>query len=159
MRCGGAGWAREPCTSEPGGDRVTWVLQDTDQPFPLPLDSDQFDAVISSSMLEYLSDPKPALEEMARLLKPGGWALFTVPDPRHPKRARERRRRSVLRFAPLRSLTKLTPARSYALYLELSVTRPGLDRWISLAAEAGLSPSPTGSCNDPLALIEARNPE
>lgn len=148
----------ECARSEPGGDRVTWVLQDADQPFPLPLETDQFDFVISSSVLEYLSDPKPALKEVARLLKPGGWALFTVPDPRHPKRARERRRQSILRFAPLRRLASLTPARNYALYLELSVTRPPLGRWVSLAAEAGLAVSPIGPCRDPLALLEARKP-
>jgi ubiquinone/menaquinone biosynthesis C-methylase UbiE len=143
---------------EPGGDRVTWVLQDAEQPFPLPLDADQFDAVVSSSVLEYMSDPKPALEEMVRLLKPGGWALFTVPDPRHAKRVRERRRQAILGFAPLRRLASLTPARSYFLYLELSVTRFTLGRWASLAAEAGLSVSPIGPCQDPLALIAARNP-
>jgi ubiquinone/menaquinone biosynthesis C-methylase UbiE len=144
--------------SEPGGDPVRWVLQDADQPFPLPLDDDQFDAVISSSVLEYLSDPKVALAEMARLLKPEGWAFFTVPDPRHPKRVRERWQQSMLRFAPLRSLAKLTPARNYALYLELSVTRPALDRWATLAAEAELSVPPIGPCSDPLALIEAQKP-
>lgn len=142
--------------SEPGGDSVRWVLQDADEPFPLPLDADQFDAVISSSVLEYLRDPEAALAEMARLLKPRGWAFFTVPDPRHPKRVRERRQQSILRFAPIRSLAKLTPARNYALYLELSVTRPALDRWVTLATEAGFSVLPIGPCIDPLALIEAQ---
>jgi ubiquinone/menaquinone biosynthesis C-methylase UbiE len=142
--------------SEPGGDSVTWVLQDADEPFPLPLDADQFDAVISSSVLEYLSDPEVALAEMARLLKPEGWAFFTVPDPRHPKRVRERWQQSMLRFAPLRSLAKLTPGRTYALYLELSVSRPALDRWATLATEAGLAVTPIGPCSDPLALIEAQ---
>jgi ubiquinone/menaquinone biosynthesis C-methylase UbiE len=140
------------------GDQVTWVLQDAQQPFPLPVGAAQFDAVISSSMLEYLSDPKAALVEMARVLKPEGWAFFTVPDPRHPKRVRERRQQSILRFAPLRSLAKLTPARNYALYLELSVSRPALDRWATLATEAGLAVTPIGPCSDPLALIEAQKP-
>jgi ubiquinone/menaquinone biosynthesis C-methylase UbiE len=144
--------------NEPAGDQVRWVLQDARQPFPLPLGAAQFDAVISSSMLEYLSDPKVALVEMARLLKPEGWAFFTVPDPRHPKRVRERWQQSILRFAPLRSLAKLTPARNYAQYLELSVSRPALDRWAALAAEAGLSVPPIGPCSDPLALIEAQKP-
>jgi ubiquinone/menaquinone biosynthesis C-methylase UbiE len=140
------------------GDQVTWVLQDAQQPFPLPVGAVQFDAVISSSMLEYLSDPKAALVEMARLLKPEGWSFFTVPDPRHPKRVRERRQQSILRFAPLRSLAKLTPARNYALYLELSVSRPALDRWATLATEAGLAVTSIGPCSDPLALIEAQKP-
>jgi hypothetical protein len=71
---------------------------------------------------------------------------------------RERWQQSVLRFAPLRSLAKLTPARNYALYLELSVSRPALDRWAVLATEAGLSVPPIGPCSDPLALIEAQKP-
>jgi ubiquinone/menaquinone biosynthesis C-methylase UbiE len=141
---------------EPAADQVRWVLQDADQPFPLPLDAGQFDAVISSSVLEYLSDPKAALVEMARLLKREGWAFFTVPDPRHPKRVRERLQKWILRFAPLRSLAKLTPARNYALYLELSVSRPALDRWATLATEAGFSVPAIGPCTDPLALIEAQ---
>jgi ubiquinone/menaquinone biosynthesis C-methylase UbiE len=148
----------ELARSEPGGDSVTWVLQDADEPFPLPLDADQFDAVFSSSVLEYLSEPEVGLAEMARVLKPGGWAFFTVPDPRHPKRVRERLQKSILRFAPVRSLAKLTSARSYALYLELSVTRPALERWATLATEAGLSVPPIGPCSDPLALIEAQKP-
>ena len=143
---------------EPGGDQVTWVLQDADRPFPLPLDGAQFDAVISSSVLEYLTDPKSALAEMARLLKPGGWTLFTVPDPRHPKRGRERFQQSILRVAPLRWLAKRTPARNYVLYLELSVHRPSLDRWFGLATEVGLSVSPIGPCKHPLAMIEANKP-
>jgi hypothetical protein len=53
-------------------------------------------------------------------------------------------------------LARLTPARNYALYLELSVTRPALDRWVTLATEAGFSVSPIGRCSDPLALIEAQ---
>ena len=143
---------------EPGGDQVTWMLQDAERPFPLPLDGERFDAVISSSVLEYLTDPRPALEEIARLLKPGGWTLFTVPDPRHPKRRRERLQRSILWLAPLSWLAKRTPARDYARYLELSVSRPPVDRWIGLATEAGLLVAETGASSDPLALIEARKP-
>lgn len=38
-----------------------------------------FDAVICSETLEHLPDPRPALSEMARMLKPGGKAYITVP--------------------------------------------------------------------------------
>ena len=144
--------------SEPDGDRVRWVQQDHDRPFPLPLGDREFDAVISSSVLEYVSNPKEALEEMARLLKPGGRVFFTVPDPRHRKRVRERRQQALLRFAPVRSLLRLTPARNYALYLELSATRLPLDRWASLVRGSGLAVCPMGACEGPLAMIEAEKP-
>lgn len=148
----------EVAAREPGGDQVAWIRQNAERPFPLPLDGERFDAVISSSVLEYLTDPRPALDEIARLLKPGGWTLFTVPDPRHPKRRRERLQRSILGLAPLSWLAQRTPARDYFRYLELSVSRPPVDRWIALAEEAGLLASETGGSSHPLALIEARKP-
>ena len=40
-----------------------------------------FDFVISNSVLEHIPDVKPVLTEVARLLRPGGRFLFTVPGP------------------------------------------------------------------------------
>ena len=44
------------------------------------LDS-SFDFVISNSVLEHIPDLEPVLREVARLLRPGGAFLFTVPGP------------------------------------------------------------------------------
>lgn len=39
-----------------------------------------FDVVIMTEVLEHLSDPVLALEQLRRVLKPGGWMLLTVPN-------------------------------------------------------------------------------
>jgi 2-polyprenyl-6-hydroxyphenyl methylase/3-demethylubiquinone-9 3-methyltransferase len=46
----------------------------------LPLRDNAFDGVICSSVIEYLHDPKACLEELHRVLKPGGVALISVPN-------------------------------------------------------------------------------
>lgn len=53
----------------------------TDLPFP---DAD-FDVIVSSHVLEHVADDRAAMAELARVLKPTGWALILVPyDPRRP---------------------------------------------------------------------------
>ncbi len=41
-----------------------------------------FDAVICNHVLEHVPDDRRAMRELARVLKPGGWALLLVPDVR-----------------------------------------------------------------------------
>lgn len=50
----------------------------------LPLPDAHFDAVVMSEVLEHLSDPAPALAGVARVLKPGGLFLATVPNADYP---------------------------------------------------------------------------
>ena len=45
----------------------------------MPLASSAFDAVICIHVLEHVDDDRQAMEEICRVLKPGGWALVTVP--------------------------------------------------------------------------------
>lgn len=42
-------------------------------------DEKKFDLVIHSDTLEHVLDPKKALKECYRILKPGGYCIFTVP--------------------------------------------------------------------------------
>ena len=53
----------------------------------LPFEDAGFDAVLCIEVVRYLSDPRPALLELARVLRPGGLALVTS--------LRSRRRRST----------------------------------------------------------------
>ncbi|MDB5194401.1 MAG: type 11 methyltransferase [Parcubacteria group bacterium] len=46
----------------------------------MPMDSESEDAVICNAVLEHVHDPIRAVEEMRRILKPGGLALIQVPS-------------------------------------------------------------------------------
>lgn len=43
------------------------------------LESETFDCVLSSAVIEHLEEPGAALKEAARVLKPGGVAIYTAP--------------------------------------------------------------------------------
>jgi hypothetical protein len=45
----------------------------------IPFEDASFDAVMCSHVLEHVPDDARAMREMARVLKPGGWALLIVP--------------------------------------------------------------------------------
>jgi SAM-dependent methyltransferase len=45
----------------------------------VPLRSSKFDAVICIHVLEHIDDDRSAIAEMYRILRPGGWALISVP--------------------------------------------------------------------------------
>lgn len=49
----------------------------------LPLPDASVDIIVSSEVVEHHLDPRPALTEMVRILKPGGYALITTPNPRN----------------------------------------------------------------------------
>jgi SAM-dependent methyltransferase len=52
------------------------------QPDRLPFPEATFDAVVLDNVLEHLVDPMPLLQEMRRVLRPGGLALMGVPGER-----------------------------------------------------------------------------
>lgn len=45
----------------------------------MPIDDDQFDAVLCTQVLEHLEWPRESVAEMCRVLKPGGRIYITVP--------------------------------------------------------------------------------
>ncbi len=49
--------------------------------FKLPFADNSIDIIISSEVVEHLPDPTPAIREMARVLKPNGYAMVTTPNP------------------------------------------------------------------------------
>jgi SAM-dependent methyltransferase len=49
--------------------------------FRLPLAGESMDMVLCCEVVEHLPDPKIAFAEMARILKPGGYAFITTPNP------------------------------------------------------------------------------
>jgi 2-polyprenyl-3-methyl-5-hydroxy-6-metoxy-1,4-benzoquinol methylase len=46
----------------------------------LPFEPDRFDFVICSEVIEHTTDPERAVRELARVLKPGGVLVVTVPN-------------------------------------------------------------------------------
>lgn len=45
----------------------------------IPSESESFDCVLSTSVLEHLEEPQAALREAFRVLRPGGVAIYTAP--------------------------------------------------------------------------------
>ena len=54
----------------------------------LPFDNELFDAVISTRVWQYITDPQRAMNEVGRVLKPGGAVTVMAPNARNPIRAR-----------------------------------------------------------------------
>ena len=61
----------EPAGSKPL-DEADAMVDHTPDPVALPYDDDAFDAVLSCGVLEHVSDPDGSLEELRRVLRPGG---------------------------------------------------------------------------------------
>ncbi len=46
----------------------------------LPFEADQFDVILCNHVLEHIPDQQAALAELYRVMKPGGWGIFQVPQ-------------------------------------------------------------------------------
>ncbi len=46
----------------------------------LPFDDASFDAVISCEVIEHVRDPVMAIQELTRILRPGGWLFLSTPN-------------------------------------------------------------------------------
>jgi ubiquinone/menaquinone biosynthesis C-methylase UbiE len=137
---------------------VEWMLLDGDW-CTLPCGTASYDAVVASSMLEYVGHPASIVAECARVLRPHGVFLCTVPDPRHRIRRAEAISRA-LATGPMRWCRSIWPrrVRAYVDYLMLSKNRFALDEWRALAESAGLDCFPLGENGEhhPLALLAFR---
>jgi SAM-dependent methyltransferase len=104
----------------------------------LPFADGSLDAVVSASVLEYVPDPGAVLAECARVLRPGGVLVCTVPDVTHPVRWLE----WPLRLAASTPLAATAPrrARQYLEYLRASRQRRRAGWWRAAARRAGLEP-------------------
>ena len=144
--------------SSSSGD-IEWVQLDGDWP-TLPCRSGSCDAVVASSVLEYVDRLVFVLSECARVLRQGGVLLCTVPDPTHPIRRAETVFRGVAK-GPVSWLRPVWPrrARAYLDYLQASKNRLRVEQWRNLAHDAGLESVPLADSSDarpPLALLAFR---
>lgn len=105
----------------------------------LPFTTATFDAVVASSVLEYVHSPGEVLRECARVLRPGGVMLCTVPNPTHPIRWLEWLAGLAGRIPAVRTVTNAWPrVCRYLTYLRISRQRHPARWWDTTAAEAGL---------------------
>lgn len=133
---------------------VEWIFLDHGN--ALPFEDASFDAVISSSVFEYLTDPTAQAREIARILKPGGRFCLTVPDPRHPERDREIRKIPFARCTLVWRLICLTRWRDEFTYLRISINRWNLEKWVELVRSAGFSVEEPEGPSHPLLMLAAR---
>ena len=105
----------------------------------LPVGPASFDAVVASSVLEYVDHPSRVLGEFARVLRPGGIVLCTVPDPAHPVRWLERLAGPAARSPLARAAAGRWPRLDgYLGYLRISRQQHRAGWWRAAAARAGL---------------------
>lgn len=131
---------REAAAADPGRT-VRWVRLRPGWR-ELPCAAGSLDAVIASSVFEYLRDPAAVLAECARVLRPGGVLLCTVPTAAHPVRWLEWPLRQAARTpagaVAGRAVPRLAP---YLGYLRTSRQRHRARWWQAAARRAGLAPA------------------
>jgi SAM-dependent methyltransferase len=123
------------------GQAVHWIkLEPRWRMLPFAVSS--LDAVVAASVLEYVEDPAAVLGECARVLRPGGVLLCTVPNLAHPVRWLEWPLRLAAR-APLAPIARRAPraAGQYLAYLRTSRQRRRLRWWLAAGGRAGLEPA------------------
>src|ERR1700722_8567685 len=92
----------------------------------LPFPVETFDAVVAASVLEDVSSPGEGLQECARVLRPGGVMLCTVPAPTHPIRWLEWLAGMAARIPAVRIAGQNWPRLGrYLMYLKISQQRQG----------------------------------
>lgn len=123
---------------------------------PLPFAAASFDAVIASSVLEYVRELEPLLAEFRRVLRPGGRLVVTVPDMRDPLRKREAWIRRVATAPVVAALLAQSRWAEGARYLALSVNRQPIAAWLGQLAKAGFECDRSlPECSGPLVMLRA----
>jgi ubiquinone/menaquinone biosynthesis C-methylase UbiE len=116
---------------------IDWVLL-PNQWKRLPFADRQFDALIASSVFEYLDNVENVLAECGRVLRPSGKLIFSIPNPRHPMRRLERILRPLALLAlKIPFIGRLPKIGNYLRYLQISRARFSEAKWRNKAARAG----------------------
>jgi SAM-dependent methyltransferase len=145
---------------DPSGS-VEWIQLDPGWR-RLPFESATFDAVVAASVLEYVGRPGAVLSECARVLRPGGVVLCTVPDLTHPVRWLEWVAGGAARLRLVRVCDRWSRLHGYLTYLRISRQRRSAGWWRSAASRAGLvtiAPPEGVVERSPLRLFTFRRPD
>jgi ubiquinone/menaquinone biosynthesis C-methylase UbiE len=126
----------------PGDGYSGWVRLAPDWQ-NLPFESAAFDVVVAASVLEYVAESAVVLRECARVVRPGGVVLYTVPDLRHPVRWAEWLAQRLVRVmrAPSEG-DRRSRWQGYHAYLRTSRQRHRARWWLAASGTAGLLPVP-----------------
>lgn len=129
------------------------VASSTGPDVALPPGEHGFDAIVCSSVIEYLQDAGASVRALASALRPGGWLIATVPNIAHPVRRREERNRRLMRTPWVRALARLTPRAAAYEVQWLSHNRFPVEEWSRMFEAAGLSPVWQDCKSEPLTLL------
>lgn len=128
----------------------------------LPFTAASFDVVVAASVLEYVRSPADVFGEAAKLLRPGGAMLCTVPDLAHPVRWAESLASIGARLPGVPALGHRSPRfGGYLTYLRISQNRHTAGWWWATAARSGLLTMPTTAGalrSSPLRLLRLQRP-
>jgi SAM-dependent methyltransferase len=143
---------REAAAAE-GGHTVRWIRLDPGWR-TLPFEAASLDAVVAASVLEYVPDSSAVLRECARVLRPGGTLLCTVPDMTHPVRWLEWPLAWAARMPMAPLAESVWPRlRPYAAYLRVSRQRRRARWWHTAGRRAGLRAAPARGRRAPRAPL------
>jgi ubiquinone/menaquinone biosynthesis C-methylase UbiE len=141
------------------GTAVNWVQLDPCWR-TLPFGSASVDAVVAASVLEYLQQPSAALGECARVLRPGGVMVCTVPNLAHPVRWVEWLACRIALTSSDHAALSISPRLGqYLTYLQVSRQRRPASWWYAVAEQAGLLPLANSAERSPLRLLAFYRPE
>ena len=122
--------------SSHNGAGVKWVCLKPDWEV-LPFGDASFDGIVASSVFEYLVDVQGVAAELARVLRPEGVLLLTVPNPFSPVRKREAWLQSILSNHRLSlMLRRIQRIDLYTSYLRISRNRFQGEQWESVLMAA-----------------------
>ena len=126
----------------------------------LPFAARSVDTVIASSVLEYVRAPDEVLAECARVLRPGGRLLCTVPSAVHPVRWLEWPLGYAARTRAAAIAGRARPRTAeYLAYLRASRQRHRVGWWLAAGRAAGLEPvRPRQAARGPLRLLAFTRP-
>ena len=120
-----------------GDTTVKWVTLPASWTV-LPFYEQSFDAIVSSSVFEFVRDVDTVLCEAARVLKDRGVLIFNVPDPGSFRRKREKWWRRLANVSCFRRVLHVIPrVKRYLTYLELSKNRLPIEDWDRCASAHG----------------------
>jgi 2-polyprenyl-6-hydroxyphenyl methylase/3-demethylubiquinone-9 3-methyltransferase len=89
----------------PDEGRVSWLVSDVERIAQLADSS--FDGIVCSSVIEYVATPKALLEEAARLLRPEGVLVVSVPNSASPVRFAQKILRRIAKLFGMNPFTYL----------------------------------------------------